>query len=166
MRRSIKGSISNNNSKSRVALPLNNPPYPFWPMLEIHLVLEFVFHHTHNRSQLQQRNESCSNMFSVVHLTLDGVNGKWRWRRNLCQIYSGNNKLRRQSSEFNDNNAVIYDRYLRCHFWMTPYVHNTEHVASHKASLHHTSAHRHHSPTIPFLTPAQTDPTTAKTWII
>jgi len=23
---------------------------------------------------------------SVVHLTLDGVNGKWRWRGNLCQI--------------------------------------------------------------------------------
>ena len=62
---------------------------------------------------------------SVVHLTLDGVNGKWRWRRNLCQIDGENSKLRRQSSEFSDGNAVIYDRYLRCHFWMTPYVHNT-----------------------------------------
>ena len=55
---------------------------------------------------------------SVVHLTLDGVNGKWRWRRNLCQI---------------DGNAVIYDRYLRCHFWMTPYVHNTGWYSSMKA---------------------------------
>jgi hypothetical protein len=71
---------------------------------------------------------------SVVHLTLDGVNGKWRWRRNLhththtrnlCQIDDENSKLRRQSSEFSDGNAVIYDLYLRCHFWMTPYVHNT-----------------------------------------
>jgi len=62
---------------------------------------------------------------SVVHLTLDGVNGKWWWRRNDCQIDGENNKLCRQSSEFSDGNAVIYDRYLRCHFWMTPYVHNT-----------------------------------------
>jgi len=61
-----------------------------------------------------------------VHLTLDGVNGNWRWRRNLCQIDGENSKLRRQSSEFSAGNAVIYDRYLRCHFWMTPYVHNTE----------------------------------------
>ena len=61
---------------------------------------------------------------SVVHLTLDGVNGKWRWRRNLCQIDGENSKLRRQSSEFSDGNAVIYDRYLRCHFRMTPNVHN------------------------------------------
>jgi hypothetical protein len=53
---------------------------------------------------------------SVVHLTLDGVNGKWRWRRNLCQIDGENSKLRRQSSEFSDGNAVIYGRYLRCHF--------------------------------------------------
>ena len=66
----------------------------------------------------------CANT-SVVHLTLDGVNGKWRWRRNLCQIDGKNSKLRRRSSEFSDGNAVIYDRYLRCHFWMTPYVHNT-----------------------------------------
>ena len=53
---------------------------------------------------------------SVVHLTLDGVNGKWRWRRNLCQIDGENSKLRRQSPEFSDGNAVIYDRNLRCHF--------------------------------------------------
>ena len=66
------------------------------------------------------------NDISVVHLTLDGVNGKWRWRRNLCQIDGENSKLRRQSSEFSDVNPVIYDRYLQCHFWMTPYVHNTE----------------------------------------
>jgi len=64
-------------------------------------------------------------MISVVHLTLDSFNGKWRWRRNLCQIDGENSKLRRQSSEFSDGNAVIYDRYLRRHFWMTPYVHNT-----------------------------------------
>ena len=62
---------------------------------------------------------------SVVHLTLDGVNGKWRWRRNLRQIDGENSKSRCQSSEFSDGNAVNYDRYLRCHFWMTPYVHNT-----------------------------------------
>jgi len=61
-------------------------------------------------------------IISVVHLTLDGVNGKWRWR----QIDGENSKLRRQSSEFSDGNAVIYDRNLRCHFWMTPYVHNTD----------------------------------------
>ena len=64
-------------------------------------------------------------LISVVHLTLDGVKGKWRWRRNLCQIDGENSKLRRWSSEFSDGNAVINDRYLRCHFWMTPYVHNT-----------------------------------------
>ena len=60
-----------------------------------------------------------------MHLTLDGINGKWRWRRNSCQIEGENSKLRRQSSEFSDGNAVFYDCYLRCHFWMTPYVHNT-----------------------------------------
>jgi len=48
-------------------------------------------------------------LYSVVHLTLDGVNGKWRWRRNLCQIDGENSKLRRQSSEFSDGNVFIYD---------------------------------------------------------
>jgi len=70
-------------------------------------------------------NEAMNYWISVVHLTLDGVNGKWRWRRNSCQIDGENSKLRRQSSEISDGNAVIYDRYLRCHSWMTPYVHNT-----------------------------------------
>jgi len=46
----------------------------------------------------------------------------------LCQIDGENNKLRRQSSEFSDGNTVIYDCYLRCHFWMTPYVHNTVYI--------------------------------------
>ena len=63
---------------------------------------------------------------SVVHLTLDGVNGKWRWRRISCQIDGESSRLRRQLSEFSDGNAVIYNRYLRCHFWKTPYVHNTD----------------------------------------
>jgi len=44
----------------------------------------------------------CSYAISVVHLTLDGVNGKWRWRRNSCQIDGEISKLRRQSSEFSD----------------------------------------------------------------
>jgi hypothetical protein len=66
--------------------------------------------------------ETCAHT-SVVHLTLDGVNGKWRWRRNSMSNWQW--KLRCQSSEFSDGNAVIYNRYLRCHFWMTPYVHNT-----------------------------------------
>jgi len=33
-----------------------------------------------------------------------------------CQIDGENSKLRRQSSEFSDGDAIIYDRYLRCHF--------------------------------------------------
>jgi len=41
------------------------------------------------------------------------------------QIDGENSKLRRQSSEFSEGNAVNYDRYLWCHFWMTPYVRNT-----------------------------------------
>ena len=70
--------------------------------------------------------DSGGNRISVVHLTLDGVNGKWCWRRNLCQIDGESSKLRRQSSEFSDGNAVIYDSYLRCLFWMTPYVHSSD----------------------------------------
>ena len=39
-----------------------------------------------------------SYIYSIVHLTLDGVNGKWCWRRNLCQIDGESSKLRRLSS--------------------------------------------------------------------
>ena len=76
---------------------------------------------------------------SVVYLTLDGVNGKWRWRRNLCQFDGENSRFRRQSSELSDGNTVIYDRYFRCHFWMTPYVHNTGwHCVSHSGIVSDT----------------------------
>jgi hypothetical protein len=40
-----------------------------------------------------------------------------------------NYAVNRQSLEFSDGNAVIYDRYLRCHFLLTPYVHNTGYCA-------------------------------------
>ena len=66
------------------------------------------------RDSLAEKQDCVEN--SVVHLTLDGVNGKWRWRRNLCQFDGENSKIRRQSSEFSDGNAVIYDRYLRSLF--------------------------------------------------
>ena len=85
-------------------------------------------HHTISSrcNHIAPHNSGALIFLSVVQLTLDGVNGKWRWRRNLCQIDGENSKLRRQSSEFSDSNAIIYDPYLRCHFWMTPDVHNTD----------------------------------------